>query len=560
MHRLLRLFHTLRPLRLRQLFYQAFYRLSGRLQSSQVFARRAVPVGNTTQEERPKSRLALRPDHAEPVLYPSGAIAPKTWTGSASFNFLNISHDFKEPAGIDWNFSPHGKLWTYNLNYFEFLRQRTVNVSEAQALMDDWIDKSARRLIVDGWEPYPLSLRIVHWIRFYQERNLPMPRHVADSLYQQYRNLQRKIEYHLMGNHLLENAIALTVAAAFFSDRKYQPQASKLLVSQLEEQYLPQGAHFERSTMYHCILGWRLLDLYAQSTGKVPDGMALFKQPGYFEVLQNSLQRQFNWLHYWLAENHEYPHFNDSIPGIAPPANQLLAYAHSLNPDLVTPPLLSPTPKDVRHYHFPENAPFIDLWIDASSVGPSYIPGHAHADDLTFCVSVQGQPVIVDPGISTYEKNARRAWERSTVAHNTVTVNNQNSSDVWGGFRVGKRARTSVEITSDQQQFIAHHDGYPGGHRRTFALWESSLEITDELAATGVTRLHFDHACTLLMQENELTVNGLRVSWSPTTTARLVDYQQALGFNRLVPAKVLELEFTGKLVVSITPNSLPSPS
>ena len=34
-----------------------------------------------------------------------------------TFTFLNISNSFS--GKIDWNLNKYGKLWTYNLNYFE---------------------------------------------------------------------------------------------------------------------------------------------------------------------------------------------------------------------------------------------------------------------------------------------------------------------------------------------------------------------------------------------------------------------------------------------------------
>ena len=35
-----------------------------------------------------------------------------------SFTFLNIPHIFADE--INWNFNQFGKLWTYNLNYFDY--------------------------------------------------------------------------------------------------------------------------------------------------------------------------------------------------------------------------------------------------------------------------------------------------------------------------------------------------------------------------------------------------------------------------------------------------------
>src|SRR5690606_31529788 len=77
----------------------------------------------------------------------------------------------------------------------------------------------------------------------------------------------------------------------------------------------------------------------------------------------------------------------------------------------------------------------MELVADIHGISPSYQPGHAHADHLSFVLQVGGNPFIVDMGISTYEIGERRAYERSTKAHNTVTLDDQNTSEVWSGFR-----------------------------------------------------------------------------------------------------------------------------
>ena len=65
-----------------------------------------------------------------------------------------------------------------------------------------------------------------------------------------------------------------------------------------------------------------------------------------------------------------------------------------------------------------------------------------------YCI-INSQPVIVDTGISTYETGDQRKFERSTSAHNTVVVNNQEQSQVWGSFRVAKRAKVEILVESN---------------------------------------------------------------------------------------------------------------
>jgi uncharacterized heparinase superfamily protein len=461
-----------------------------------------------------------------------------------TFRFLNQEVTFASPMAIDWNYTANGKLWTYNLNYFEFLQG--MEVEEGLPLIRSWVAGAAGHK--DGWEPYPISLRLVSWVRFFTEAGLTMPMEVAASLHGQYQALWKKVEYHLGGNHLLENAIALYYTAAYLKDGAGLAKAGNLLSAELREQYLPDGAHFERSGMYHIILLDRLLTLWhGLSTFSAPVRQAQQgpAAPEKASPLQTSLERQLGWLQAFATPAGRYAHFNDSTDGIAPDVTATLNRGRQLG--------LIPTASTLKESGYRRwSTDRLDLWIDAAAIGPDYIPGHAHADNLTFVLHLDGAPCIVDPAISTYEKNERRTWERSTAAHNTVTVGGQNSSDVWGGFRVGKRARTTI-LEEKPYLLTAGHDGYGVVHRRTWRLTENNLTVSDLLPASveGLARLHFDRNCLLQLNENELLVNGdLRIIWSDGT-ARLIDYDQATGWNQLQAAQCLELTFSGRLKIEI---------
>ena len=64
----------------------------------------------------------------------------------------------------------------------------------------------------------------------------------------------------MLGNHLLENAFSLLFGAYYFQDEKLYNKSKDLLISELNEQVLKDGAHFELSPMYHQIILLRLLD------------------------------------------------------------------------------------------------------------------------------------------------------------------------------------------------------------------------------------------------------------------------------------------------------------
>jgi uncharacterized heparinase superfamily protein len=129
--------------------------------------------------------------------------------------------------------------------------------------------------------------------------------------------------------------------------------------------------------------------------------------------------------------------------------------------------------------------------LDVGRIGPDYLPGHAHADTLSFELSVDDARIVVNGGTSTYS-GPRRPLERGTSAHSTVTVAGTDSSEIWSAFRVGRRARI-VELTVEDAGGLfvtAAHDGYrflPGRpcHRRAWRLGRSGFSIVDEIIGGG---------------------------------------------------------------------------
>ncbi len=68
---------------------------------------------------------------------------------------------------------------------------------------------------------------------------------------------------------------------------------------------------------------------------------------------------------------------------------------------------------------------------------------------------IMGSLSLSTTGTSTYNIGERRDVEREYhVAHNTVAYNGQNSSEVWGGFRVADRARITKTEESSNGLFL----------------------------------------------------------------------------------------------------------
>lgn len=530
-----RLYATIKHLKPRQIAYQLLYRATDRL------TKRGLGLS-----PKPDPSLSLNTSETTSRILRAGRVSPSYSPAGARFTFLNREKGFGRIEAIDWDFAEFGKLWTYHLNYFEFLRSPGMIADEGLALIHDWIGKSPG--LADAWEPYPISLRLVHWFQFLRTHRLEPDAAVADSLLAQYSALWTKVEYHLDGNHLLENAIALKLTATYLGSPNDARRADSLLLEQLAAQYLHDGAHYESSVMYHLVLLHRQLDLLSVLTDD-----DRVRGP-----LLDSVKGQFGWLSYILGEGDRFPHFNDATDGVAPAYSVVRAFGAALGVSVDPPaPARLSLP---RYVHW--SGPGYDLWIDAAPIGPDHIPGHAHADSHGFELNVRGLRWLVDTGTSTYEKNAQRQFERSTAAHNTVGVDDKDSSDVWSGFRVGERARVQILAESSDEISLAH-DGYRGmgiTHVRSFRREASPARFKIIDVLTGAQRdrrcsafWHFDHGTAVEISDRSVSTTLGTIRFDGATSLSVANYQQALGFNRIVLSKVVTVQFETRLTTVITP-------
>jgi uncharacterized heparinase superfamily protein len=257
----------------------------------------------------------------------------------------------------------------------------------------------------------------------------------------------------------------------------------RILAREVPEQILKDGGQFERSTMYHALALEDMLDLCnvaAAFAGDVP--------PRWQAAVADWRARigpMRNWLAAMCHPDGEIGLFNDAAFGIAPPPAELERYADDLG--------LAPSgraPLGVAHlaqsgYVRVAQDEMVAL-LDVAPIGPDYLPGHAHADTLSFELSVFGQRVLVNSGTSCYGLSPERTRQRETAAHNTVAVDGQSSSEVWAGFRVARRARPSgLRVVRDSGvEVVCRHDGYrrlPGQpvHTRRWLFGTASLVVED---------------------------------------------------------------------------------
>jgi uncharacterized heparinase superfamily protein len=420
---------------------------------------------------------------------------PASMLGPSRFQFLDCEGECATAA--DWSAPDKPRLWLYNLHYFDDLNAAGAEARAAwhRRLVTRWI---AENPVGEGagWEPYPLSLRIVNWIKW-AIREGGLSEDARQSLAVQARYLSRRIEWHLLANHLFANAKALVFAGCWFDGAEAEgcrAAGLDILAREVTEQVLADGGHFERSPMYHALVLEDLLDLINLARafpGTVPD-----------QIVQSwgaAADRMRSWLAAMVHPDGDIAFFNDAALGIAPSRTELEAYAGRLGLGRAPVPGQGVTHLEASGYVRVETDDMVAI-LDVAPVGPDYQPGHAHADTLAFECSIHGRRLIVNSGTSTYEPGPRRAHERSTAAHSTVEIAGESSSEVWAAFRVARRARPfglSIEERGDEVVVRCAHDGYRRlkrrpVHERTWRFAPGGMTVEDRVApaAAAVARLH----------------------------------------------------------------------
>ncbi|KNC67563.1 heparinase [Pseudoalteromonas rubra] len=525
--RILKIFHTVKYLKFKQIYFRVYYRF-----------------------RKPRFIESTQPSNSE-WRWSGPLLNKQSLFSNADVKFLNQAGKIQTAA--DWNCASKPKLWLYNLHYFDDLSSQ--DGAQRYALHNDFIDKWIAEnppCEGNGWEPYPISLRLVNWVKWCSVQSQVPPNYLK-SMLDQANVLTQLLEYHILGNHLFANAKALTFVGAYLqgeNSAQLLGQGIKLLNEELDEQFLADGAHFELSPMYHEILLWDLLELIdlAMTSNRPELTECLPKWTGI-------ATKALNWLSSMIHEDGEVSFFNDAAIGIAMQPQQIFSYACKLglNYDIINEQLITNQDSGYSRVSYEQYA----IIFDHANVGPDYLPGHAHADTLSFELSIGKQRVFVNSGTSLYGTSPERIRQRQTAAHNTVSVLGYDSSQVWSGFRVAKRAYAKLEKSTSRAsdvQLIASHNGYlqqspKVKHTRELLCSPASVIVSDmlskQLPACFHLHLHPD-VDVIKLSEKELKITKGDEVLCLVSSAEPINIKDSTWhpeFGKSIANKKIEIEF-----------------
>lgn len=331
-----------------------------------------------------------------------------------------------------WQLPQARPLERYEAHYLgwveAWLRQGDAeDIARCWACLESWASDVTD--VSAAWEPYPRARRVLHslraaaWLsRTPGRRARLLRRWLLEIAFTAGQPLPVLRERHLGGNHLLvdlmaESAATLATGAAW---------DSRALTATWRAQFRPDGSHAEGAPMYQALL--------------VEDALTVAALAGPAWPLTRELERAVGWLKRMRQPDGSLPAYGDTEPKV-----------------LDRLPLVCRALASAQHGH---TDPHWSAWT--ARAGSSYVtvrtgqlawseqPGHAHADGLSISYGFGGQPVLCDAGVSGYEGDPNRSWNRSEEAHNVVRIPEAPQLELWGTFRIGARGHSKVMGVGNQ--------------------------------------------------------------------------------------------------------------
>lgn len=418
---------------------------------------RVLPFLSSSPAPSRIERIAIAPQDlrtADPT------IATDIYSGYYAFAGRVVSSYGESPFSV----SAPTRAWTEDLMSFGWLRDlRAADTALARAnartLVDDWINthgKSARGI---AWDMPIVARRLISWLS-----HSPIILDGADRSF--YRRIMVSISkqsawlwhglYRLEGRACkLQALIALAfVALCTDAERRHISRISDLLIDALNEQILPDGGHISRNPQ---VLIDLLADLLPLRQSYISQGHA---PP---QDLLNAIDRIMPMLRLFRHGDGSIALFNGMSATAPDLVATLLAYQDSPHPI----PIENATHSGYRRMQA-ENTVVV---MDTGAPPPEDFSLQAHAGCLSFELSDGIERIIINCGSPSAGQETKRMLARATVAHSTVTINDQSSCTFaprddmrwpYGGPILSgpKSVRVQRSRDDESERIDAAHDGY----------------------------------------------------------------------------------------------------
>ncbi|MFN7018136.1 MAG: alginate lyase family protein [Fimbriimonadales bacterium] len=316
------------------------------------------------------------------------------------------------------------------------------------------------------------------------------------------------IERHLSlgssaNNHLIGEAAALAFLGSLLPEsvlaRRWRKRGYEILHREALRQFYPDGVNAEQAFGYLPFV-WEFY-LHAYRLQPMPDAVAA------------RLQRSIEFVRNVMDASGYVPQVGDEDDGTVVPlwsaaadryrvVGRALAYTLGCEP----PPVLNDADDALCWWLFGD-APKVgarlaesrlypdggyavlhsERWhvlFDAGSLGLGSLAAHGHADALSLWASLDDKPLLIDTGTYAYHEDPEwRDHFRSTPAHNTLSLDRRNQSEIQGPFLWGRKAQAEFTLCDLKQRLVeGRTDAYaPDWLLRRVQVRDDSVIVRDRI-------------------------------------------------------------------------------
>jgi uncharacterized heparinase superfamily protein len=353
------------------------------------------------------------------------------------FTLLGRTVDFGSISEIDWHYrlpeeNDH-HLWRMKLAQLEVVHSLVASGNSAhqkvaidliEGLVDARSFASADAFKVE-WAPYGASHRLLAMLSGLSiaarqgHVNVETQTRIEDFARLDAGFLWLNIEHDLRNNHTERNLAALCLyhlAAESISPKKARI-LDREVGSIVRATVLADGMQIERSAMYQ---GLTVMSL------RIFSACPFLSEPTRELARTRGEAAAAAWS-FLTHHDGEIALFNDSWMGEVPQACSVLAGVPAVIPQSLP---------EAGYFRIGNGS--AEAIMDIGPIGPSWNPGHGHADFLALEVDVRGSRFIVDPGTSQYSTGPQRTYERSAASHNGPRYIGVEPVEYTGCFKVGR--------------------------------------------------------------------------------------------------------------------------
>lgn len=421
-----------------------------------------------------------------------------TWPLLSSYRLNYRQCDKIGDARINWELNRHRQFTRLAYAYAVACRRRQPSakalVERLAFLVDDWVKNNPFLLGISWTSPMEIALRSISWMTAARMLAAGERTELVDGLIKKLltgvANMAIYLRQHESGfssanNHLIIEVASVAMAGFIFRKDDWIKQSLEVLDRELHRQVSMDGVDLESSLHYHgFVLEAYLLVWYELKSADRPvsrfwqerlGGMARFISASHVKADTYCI----------FGDDDEARILDFGVGNVNYFRNILGFYCRLTGRETVPICPDSVVLTDGGYSFYRRKHVFVG--IDHAPLGFGSIAAHGHADSLSFQYFLDGKPLLIDSGTYLYHIDLpRRNQLRCSLAHNTVTINGTDQSQMLGAFLWGKKAETRL-LDFDANFLSASVKGLSGvTHNRKFEFKEDNLKITDS----------FDHPCS----------------------------------------------------------------